>query len=153
MFVLLQCTVILMFTSIELQFNMFECEFLIFFLLFEHEGDEACPAVAKHYQELGCKPVKLQESDVCASRWVIILIFFIFFLSSSAFNLWCVTTKIISANQYIIILRLCRFDCPDFTSFDKTKCNFQGKSYNVGESISADTHPLPTCTKKCTCKQ
>lgn len=41
-----------------------------------------------------------------------------------------------------------RYDCPDFRELDRTKCHLSGKTYAVGEEISAQ---LPTCTSACSC--
>lgn len=53
----------------------------------------------------------------------------------------------------LIYLISISFECPKFAELDKSKCNFDGKTYAPGEQITNTTHSLPTCTLKCTCKQ
>lgn len=68
-----------------------------------------CPEIENHYLELGCKPIKNNETDCCPTR----------------------------------------FDCPEFSQYNKGKCEFKGKSYLLNEKIpnSEDVG----CRASCTC--
>jgi len=88
---------------------LFECFVVIGIAVASVHGEcGPCPDIPKHYEEIGCKAVKENESDCCPAR----------------------------------------YECPNVKEFDKSKCNYKGKSYAVGDQVSDG---LPTCTASCTC--
>lgn len=44
-----------------------------------------------------------------------------------------------------------RFDCPDFKKLDDNKCTFEGKEYQVGESLPRNSAENTKCDETCIC--
>lgn len=49
----------------------------------------------------------------------------------------------------MFVLVFIRFECPDVKKYDKTKCQFKGRSYASGEDLADDIGP--ECSAACRC--
>lgn len=97
-------------------------------------ANRKCAKIPKHYEELGCKEIKENEA-CCATRLV--------------------SRTESQINFFVSIFNLVRhvmkysYECPDFKSYDTSKCHLRGKQYNVSDTLAENDAPIFLAACEC----